>query len=423
MNNITTTKRDDGMVVASDEMHEIETVSLVVQVKTGSRNEQIQNNGVSHFLEHMAFKGTNTRSALQIAEDFDAIGGYFNAYTSREKTVYYAKVLKDDVELASDIISDILQNSLFAEDEIKKECSVILQEIAQTNDTPDDIIFDHFQSVAYPDQAFGRSILGKVDNVSSVTQAQLKQYVADNYYNENIIITAAGKINHSELLGVVDKKFGGFYKSGAKHEEKAIYMGGDVRVNKDIEQVHIVLGLNGVSYDHDDYYAHQILSLIAGGGMSSRLFQEIRERRGLVYTVSSFSSHYSDNGIFGIYGATTPENANEFLHVAVDEMQKLMQNITKEEIERAKSQVKVNLLMSQESSIARAERLSGNIAAFGRYIAIPEALQKIYAIDKSDLARALESILYSKFKPTLASIGKIDKLIKYEDLIKKLNQG
>lgn len=422
MNKITTTKLDSGMVVASDQMHEIETVSLVVQVKTGSRNEKVENNGVSHFLEHMAFKGTKTRSALQIATDFDEIGGYFNAYTSREKTVYYAKVLKDDLELASDIISDILQNSVFDEEEIKKERSVILQEIAQTNDTPDDIIFDHFQAVSYPDQAFGRSILGTTKNVSDVTQAQLKKYVADNYYNENIIVTAAGKIKHSELLDITGSKFAGFYKAGAKHEEKALYVGGDIRVNKDIEQVHIVLGFNGISYDHDDYYAHQVLSLIAGGGMSSRLFQEIRERRGLVYTVSSFSSHYSDNGVFGIYGATAPENANEFLLVAIDEMQKLMENISEDEIERAKSQVKVNLLMSQESSIARAERLSANMAAFDRYIEIPEVLEKIYAINKSDLARSLQSILYSKFKPTLASIGKIDKLINYEDLIKKLNQ-
>lgn len=410
-------RHDKGYILASDSMRDVETVTAMFQIKTGSRNEEYADNGLSHFLEHMAFKGTKTRTALQIAQEFDAIGGYFNAYTSRERTVYYAKVLKDDLPIALDILSDILQNSIYAEDEIKREKEVILQEIAQTNDAPDDLIFDMFQEKAYPDQSFGRSILGTVEHVSNVTQKQLLSYVDRNHFNENLVISTAGKITFDHLQMLLDERFSGFNAKDSKFTNKADYLGGEIRQNKDLEQVHIVFGFKCVDFYHDDFYAYQVLSIIAGGGMSSRLFQEIRERRGLVYSVSSFSSHYTDTGMFGVYGATTPENANEFLTVAIEELKKMIDNISDDELMRAKSQVRASLLMGQESTVARAEKLGHFISAFNRYISVDEVLEEIAKIDKKRLSACLKELLMQKSLPTLASIGKTDKLIQYEKFI------
>lgn len=405
-------KQGSGLTIGSDSMESIETVTFSIQVATGARNETTDVSGMSHFLEHMAFKGTKTRTALQIAEEFDAIGGHINAYTSRERTVYYAKVLRENSRLAVDILSDILIHSTYQEEEIEKEREVILQEIAQTNDTPDDIIFDNFQEVAYPEQSFGRSILGPIANIKRFSQSDILNYVKNNHFNENIIFTASGRIEHAEFSALVNEFYTEFSHKPAKFNEPAQYRGGDFRQEKDLEQVHIVFGFAGVHYLDADFYTYQILSLILGGGMSSRLFQEIREKRGLVYHVSSFSSSYSDTGIFGVYGATTPENGNIFLELAVVEMVKALDSITEDELQRAKSQVRASMLMSLESSVSRAEKLAFNIKAYNRYVPKEEILQKINAIQLSDLKRVLDNML--KSVPTLASIGKVDKLISYE---------
>lgn len=410
-------RHNKGYITATDSMNDVETVTVMYQVKTGSRNEELVDNGLSHFLEHMAFKGTKTKSALEIAQKFDEIGGRFNAYTSRENTVYYAKVLKDDLPIAIDILSDILQNSVYAEDEIKREKEVILQEIAQTNDAPDDLIFDMFQEKAYPEQSFGRSILGTVDHVSNVTQKQILSYVERNHFNENLVVSAAGKLTFEHLQNLLDERFAGFASQNNKFNSKAEYVGGEVRLDKDLEQVHVVFGFNCVDFYDEDFYAYQVLSLIAGGGMSSRLFQEIRERRGLVYSVSSFSSHYTDTGMFGVYGATTPDNANEFIAVAIAELKKMIDTVTDDELARAKSQVRASLLMGQESTVARAEKLGHFISAFNRYITIEEVLQEISKIDRKRLSSCLQKLLSQKSLPTLASIGKTAKLISYEKFI------
>lgn len=413
---ITHQKLISGITVATDEMTEIETVSVVFQVKTGSSNEVLANQGISHFLEHMAFKGTKTRNALKIAEEFDQIGGYFNAYTSREKTVYYAKVLQEDVGVAVDILSDILQNSLFEEKEIERERDVILQEIAQTVDTPDDLIFDLFQETAYPDQAFGRSILGTPEKVKSISRAQILEYVNDNYFTDNIIISAAGKITNDAFLKIAKDKFSSFPVSGNKNLEAVSYKGGDIRVERDLEQIHMVLGFESVPYTDPSYYDCQVLALIAGGGMSSRLFQEIREKRGLAYSVSAFCHNYDRTGMFNVYAATSSDKINECIDVMSSELLSLADSITDEEIKRAKSQVRAGLLMSQESSISRAEKLSGNLGAYGRYLYISEIMEKINKVDKASLKSVLAKLFTSNNTPTLATIGKVDKLYGYEDV-------
>jgi predicted Zn-dependent peptidase len=415
---IETIKANNGLTISSDHVDTVETVSINFTVKTGSRNEQEDIGGLSHFLEHMAFKGTKTRTARDIAEEFDMIGGIFNAYTSREKTVYYAKVLKESLHKAVDILADILQNSTFAEEEIEKEKTVILQEIAQTIDAPDDLIFEHFQELAYPGQAMGRSILGTPEFVKSVTKEQLQQYMQERYSFNNIFVSAAGNIQHDELVKLVNEKFTDMPVELKQFDEESRYQGGDKRIEKDLEQIHIIMGFDGVSYFDDHYYHQQILSLIAGGGMSSRLFQEIRENRGLSYHISSFSSSYSDTGMFGIYAGTDEKHLNELVEVTAAEMHKLMDNVTAEELIRAKSQVKAALLISQENMTSRAEKLSSNLAIYGRYIYTEEILQKIEAITPQDIQDYCRAIFSSGKQPTIASIGKINKLKDYQDIDK-----
>ena len=415
-------KLQNGITVATDIMNGIETVAISVLIKTGSRNETKATNGMSHFIEHMAFKGTKTRTALQIAKEFDMIGGYFNAYTSREKTVFYAKVLKDDLETAVNILADITQNSIFEESEIEKERDVIIQEIAQTEDTPDDLIFDYFQETAYKDQAFGRSILGTVDNIKSFSKNDLLKFTNQNYSYQNIIVSAAGNFERSKFVKFIESKFLTFSDNTIMPIEKAHYTGGDIRISKDLEQVHIVMGFKGVSYLDEDFFKQQIFTIIAGGGMSSRLFQEIREKRGLAYSISSFSSAYNDSGIVGVYSGTTEDKLNELIDVTFNELFELTQNIFEEEIDRAKAQVKASILMSQESSVSRSEKLAGNVSSFGRYITVDEIIKKINLVNRQDLMDFGKNIFKKESLPTIASIGKIDKLYRYDDIVAKLKQ-
>lgn len=413
-------KLDNGLVIAADEMEGIETVTVSVLVKVGSRYEPKIINGISHFLEHMAFKGTKTRTARQIAEEFDMIGGYFNAYTSREKTVYYAKVLREDLLVAVNILADILQNSIFEEEEIEKERKVIIQEIAQTEDTPDDLVFDYFQEKAYPDQPFGSSILGTVSSISALTRPDIVNYVKEHYASDRIIIAAAGNFDSNYFFKIVEEKFNSFTKSNNITMDQASYKGGDCRIDKNLEQVHVVLGFKGVSYLHEDYYTQQVMTIISGGGMSSRLFQEVREKRGLAYSISSFGSSYNDCGMVGVYSGTTDNNLNELVDVVFEELYKLTQKITEEELDRARAQVRAALLMSQESSVSRAEKLASNLASYGRYIPITEIIEKINLVTPEKVINFVQGIFSQQALPTIASIGKIDKLYNYEDILQKL---
>ncbi len=413
-------KLENGMLIASDVMDSIETVSVSVLVKTGSRYEDEKNNGISHFLEHMAFKGTERRSAKEIAEEFDKIGGHFNAYTSREKTVYYAKVLKNDLETAVDILSDILQNSKFDQVELDRERGVILEEMKMVADTPDEQVFEHFQEIAYPNQPFGRSILGTTDIIKSVTRDDIVNYVNQHYGFNNIIIAGAGNLNHEQFGELIQRKFNNFAANVSTSKDAARYQGGDIRIEKDLEQVQFVLGFDGVGYTDPNYYNQQILSIVAGGGMSSRLFQEVREKRGLCYTISAFGSSYTDCGMFSIYAGTSETTANELIDVTAQELLKLSTDIHEDELHRAKAQLKASLLMSQESSVARAEKLAGNHSVFGRYVPVKELIEKIEKVDVASVQNFAKKIFSKDMRPTVASMGKISKLYSYDDIVKKL---
>ncbi|MBL8642812.1 MAG: insulinase family protein, partial [Rhodospirillaceae bacterium] len=277
---VTVTTLPSGLRVVTDRMDSVETVALGAWVNVGTRHETADVNGISHLLEHMAFKGTARRSAQQIAEEMDNVGGHLNAYTSRDHTAYFAKVLKDDAGLATDIIADILLNSSMDPDELEREKQVIVQEISQVNDTPDDIIFDQFQSKAYPDQPMGWPVLGSEKLVRSVSSQQLKSYLNEHYAASDTIIAASGNIDHDAFVKDVERAFAGFRRDAAIKTVTSQYTGGESREERDLEQVHLVLGFPGVPYGDVDYYNVGALSVLMGEGMSSRLFQEIREKRG-----------------------------------------------------------------------------------------------------------------------------------------------
>ncbi len=401
--NITTL--DNGLRVAVDEIKNVQTVSIAVFVNTGSRNENEANNGVSHFLEHMAFKGTKTRTAQQIAQNFEDIGGRINAYTSREKTVYYVKVLKKDAKFATEFLADILQNSTFDEGELEKERGVILQEIAMTNDTPDDIIFDYFQETAFPNQALGRSILGPESNVKNFKRDNLQNYIDKQYNNSNIAIVASGNIKEADFIKDVKNSFASLANNKIENPESGKYQGGSFKKEKKLEQANLILGFEGISYLDDNFYNAQILSSILGGGMSSRLFQEIREKRGLCYSIYAFNSANKDSGVFGVYSATNAKKANELIDVTIGELEKITKNITDVELNRAKSQLSAGMLMSSESNNNRSQKMGSDILSFGRIRPYEEVTDKILKIEKEDVIALANKIFSSK--KTFSAIGEV----------------
>jgi predicted Zn-dependent peptidase len=397
----------NGLRVSADEMKDVETVSVGVFVNTGSHNESIEINGISHFLEHMAFKGTAKRSAKKIAEEFEGIGGRINAYTSKEKTVYYAKVLKQYAEFAIEFLSDILQNSTFDEIELEKERGVILQEIAMTNDTPDDIIFDYFQEAAYPNQALGRSILGPIKNIKKFKQQHFLDYIGTQYNYKNIVVAAAGAIKENDLAKWTKKYFTNLRDNKIKACEKAKYVGGDFRKEKKLEQVNLVIGFKGLSYLDSSYYTSQILAMILGGGMSSRLFQEVRENLGLAYSIYAFNYCHKDSGLFAIYAGTTPDKTNELISATKNEIKKICEKVSDEEMKRVKTQFQASLLMAKESTSSRMQKLGSDILSLDKIISDEEVMRKILKVKKSDVINFAEKIFTSS-KPTFAAIGKVN---------------
>jgi predicted Zn-dependent peptidase len=409
-----------GMRFVTDRMDSVESVSLGVWVNAGARNETAEINGVSHLLEHMAFKGTARRSALDIAVEIENVGGHLNAYTSRESTVYYATVLKEDAALALDIVSDILMNSTFVDDELARERAVVLQEIGQANDTADDIIFDTFQETAYPDQPLGRAILGTTDIVSQMPRETLKGYIDTQYGSDRMILSAAGNLDHDALAGLAEKAFGSVTAAQAAEPQVGVYSGGDNREVRDLEQAHLVMGFEGVGYDDDDYYPLAVLSTALGGGMSSRLFQEVREKRGLVYSIYTFSSAYHDGGLFGLYAGTGEEEVAELVSVVCDELKRVAADrMDGEEIARSRAQIKAGVLMSLESTSSRAERVARHLQIYNRIIPVDEIARRIDSVTAGDVRRVAERLLTSP--PTLAALGPVGGLPDYETVKARLN--
>ena len=402
----------NGLQVATDRIDTVDTVSLGIWVDVGTRHERADINGVAHFLEHMAFKGTERRSALAIAEEIEAVGGHLNAYTSRESTAYYAKMLKEDVPLALDILSDILQHSTFEADEIERERAVILQEIGQANDTPDDIVFDHFQECAYPDQAVGRPVLGRPEIIRKIERETVIGYLRDHYGAQRMVLAAAGNLDHDRIAALADDLLGSFPAERPVTTEPASYAGGDRREQRDLEQLHLVLGFPGVVLGDPDYYAACVLSTAFGGGMSSRLFQEIREKRGLVYAIHSFVHGYRDGGLFGIYAGTGEAEAAELLPAICREVIRLEDGFTPVELNRAKTQMKAGLLMSLESTSARCEQLAQHLLIHGTPFDPFEIVARIEMVDDAAIQRVVAR--WRSAPPTLAALGPLSGLEEFD---------
>jgi len=415
---IEVTRLANGLTVATDHMAHVETVSLGVWAGVGARHEEAAHNGVAHLLEHMVFKGTARRSAQDIAVAIEAVGGHLNAYTGREQTAYYAKVLAEDAPLAIDVIADILQNSLYDETELARERAVVLQEIGQAEDTPDDIIFDYFQETAFPAQAMGRPILGRAEVVRDLPRDAVAAYLQSRYCASRMVLSAAGRVDHEKLVGLAERAFDRLPQGTAIVAESAVYRGGELRLERDLEQVHVVLGFSGLSYDDPDYYAAAVLSQLLGGGMSSRLFQEVREKRGLVYSINSFASPFTDAGLFGIYAGTGAEEVKTLMPVICDELCKVLDGVSQTEVERSRAQLRAGTLMARERSGARAEQLASQLLIFGRPLPLVEIVARIEAVDRADVARVARRILTSP--PTLAALGPIGHLMARAELIERL---
>lgn len=405
---VTVTTLPSGLRVVTDRMDSVETVALGAWVSVGTRHETADVNGISHLLEHMAFKGTARRTAQEIAEEMDNVGGHLNAYTSRDHTAYFAKVLKDDAPLAVDVIADILLNSSMDPGELEREKQVIVQEISQVNDTPDDIIFDQFQAKAYPNQPMGWPVLGSEKLVRSVTSDQLKSYLNEHYAASDTIVAASGNISHDAFVKDVEKAFTGYRPAAAIKTVSSSYAGGEYREERDLEQLHLVLGFPGVSYGDDDFYTVGALSVLMGEGMSSRLFQEIREKRGLAYSVFSSTQSFSDTGLFTIYTGTAPDEVQKLTPVLCEEIRKAAGTITPEETKRAKAQIKSGLLMSLESPSNRCSQRARQLVVYGRPMTTPEMIERVEAIDTASL-RATAARIFSGV-PTLAAIGPLQSL-------------
>ncbi len=415
------TSLENGLRVATDTMDSVETVSLGAWVGVGARHESPEVNGVAHFLEHMVFKGTRRRSARDIAEQIEAVGGQINAYTGRENTAFYAKVLAEDSELALDILSDILQHSIFDPGELARERAVILQEIGQAADTPDDIVFDHFQETAYPSQALGRPVLGRSETVSAMDRRCLMDHLSRHYGPEDMVVAAAGRIEHDFFRDTVAKAFDALPSGAKQTPEPAAYRGGDHREVRDLEQVHLILGFECLGYHDPDYYGSLMLSTLLGGGMSSRLFQEVREERGLAYAIYSFVSAYGDSGLFGVYAGTSESDTSELLSVVVDEFAKLPSDIGEEELERARAQLRASVLMGRESSLSRCEHLAQQLLVYGRPLSLEEIVERIEAVDCAGLGRVIERMRGAR--PSLAVIGPAAGVDSFDTLCDRLGDG
>ena len=413
--NVKVSTLKNGLRVISDPMPGLETAAVGVWVDTGARHETAEENGISHVLEHMAFKGTGRRSALQIAELIESVGGHLNAYTSRDQTAYFARVLKDDLPLAVDILGDILLHSSFDQTEIAREKEVIVQEIGQTYDTPDDIIFDHLQEASFPDQPIGRSILGTVGKVRGFDRSMIAGYMKSHYLAPKMVLSASGAVDHDRLVTLAEKAFDGLAAKGDTGMEPAHYSGGEFREERELEQVHYALSVPGISYTDDDYYTAQVLSGLLGGGMSSRLFQEIREKRGLCYSVFSFSSSFADTGTLSVYAGTGEEHIKELSHMLTDELLRASDGIQQAEVERAKAQLKASLLMGMESPASRSEVHARQILIYGRVLPTSEIAESIDAVTV-EATQNLAGKLFFGVTPSIAALGPLKNLESFDQI-------
>jgi len=412
------TKLDNGLRVITDRVPSVESVAVGVWVDVGTRHEDMADNGVAHMVEHMMFKGTPTRTAAQIAEEIEDVGGQMNAYTSREITSYHMHLLKEDLSLAMEVLADIIQRPTMPEVEVERERGVIIQEIGMTLDTPDDLVFDNYQQTAYPGQGIGAPILGSSDIIKGMERDTLMKYVSTFYTPSRLVISVSGNLVHSEVCDLVQSLYKDLPSDNQVTLPGARYDGGENRQEKDLEQSHIIIGFDGIPRTDESYYGAVLLSTILGGGMSSRLFQEIREKRGLVYSVFAHHATYQDAGQFLVYSGTGPDLLSELIPVLCDEILKMRELASPKELARAKSQIRAEILMGRESMMRRANQQAKHLIHFDKILDVEEKLNKLNAVSLEDVSAMAQKIFSSK--PTLAALGPLSHLEHYDEISNRL---
>ncbi|MCL2715807.1 MAG: insulinase family protein [Alphaproteobacteria bacterium] len=394
-----------GLTVVTDHMPHVQTAALGVWAGVGGRDEKSNEHGISHLLEHMAFKGTTRRSAREIVEEIEAVGGDLNAGTSVETTSYYARVMKADVPLALDVLSDIIGNPAFDPDELEREKSVIIQEIGAAQDTPDDVVFEYLNELCYPDQPMGRSLLGTAKTLRGFSREMLRGYLAMHYRGPDMVVAAAGAVDHAEVVGEVERRFVNLDAAPGPKPQPAVFgQGGSRVVRRELEQAHLTLALEGVPHSDPSLFSLQVFSNILGGGMSSQLFQEVREKRGLCYSIYTFHAPYSDTGFFGLYAGTDPADAPEMMEVVVDVINEAVESLTEAEVARAKAQMKAGLLMALESCSSRAEQMARHVLTYGRPQTVEELVGRIDAVCV-DSTRSAARALLARGLPAVVALG------------------
>ena len=409
-------KLNNGITLITDLVNTVETVSVGMWNKVGARNERKEINGVAHLLEHMAFKGTVNRSATDIANEVEMVGNSHNAYTSRETTAYYMSGLKENVDLSIDVISDILQNSTFDSKELDKERGVILQEIGMYADEPDSIVTDKFDELAYPNQPMGRSILGSSEIIKSISRDEVEGFMKSFYNPKKMVFSVSGNFKEDKIIKLIEDKFQNLPQGNDDYIPPSIYEGGEYREEKKLEQVKLLLGFESVDIHSDLYYATRVYSALLGSGMSSRLFQEIREKRGLVYSIYSSGDFFSDSGIFYVYAGTGHKEVKELIPVLCDQLNIDANSFTEEELIKTKAKFKVGILKSEESISSRCRSNATNYLMHNKIRTTDEFISKIDAVQLEDLEKARKNFIKSNL--TVSSIGPIQNL-ETAELIKR----
>ena len=394
----------NGLRVVSETMPRIETASIGVWIDVGTRHEAAEVNGVAHLLEHMAFKGTKRRNAQRIAEEIEDVGGSLNAYTSRDHTAFYARILPEDLALAADILGDILTESTFDAEELEKERHVVLQEIGEVEDTPSDWVFDLLQEAAYPDQPLGRTILGPAETVEAMPREALFAFMGAHYDPRRMIVAASGKVEHDEVVELAGRHFGKLLQRVTPEVAPGRYRGDSLLVARDLEQVHLCLALDAFGYQDPDLFPLQVFAAALGGGMSSRLFQEAREKRGLCYSVFAFAAQHADAGTLGVYAGTGEAEVPELMRVVAAETTALANAIAPAELARAKAQLKAGTLMGLEGCFAVCEDMARQHLMYGERLSSAEVVRRIDAVDEAAIARIGRRLL-SAPRPALAAVG------------------
>lgn len=412
---------ENGVRIICEKIPHVRSVSVGIWVGAGSRNEKKEINGISHFIEHMLFKGTKKRSAKEIAESIDSIGGQINAFTGKECTCYYTKTLDTHIDIAIDVLTDMFFNSVFSEKDIDIERKVVLEEISMYEDSPEDLVHDYLSETVWENDAIGMPILGTYESLHNIERDTIVNYISEHYLPENTVIAVAGNFDDNVLIDIVKKNFGSWYsdRKPVKQFEKANFKVSNRIKQKDIEQVHICLGFEGIEHGNDDLYSLLAINNVFGGGMSSRLFQKIREERGLVYSIYSYPSSYCNAGLFTIYAGMNPEHRDTFLKLVMEEIKILIKHgISEEELAKSKEQLKGSYILGLESTSSRMNSLGKSELMLGKVYTPEEVLKKIDEVNNEKVREIIEKVFQME-KMSIAVVGNINEKLIYQNIYEK----